>query len=602
VSVKRPRLVLVLVVALNVLALAPALGCGYTGDDVLNSLMPGYLAETGHSAWTQLRDEVHVWAAHGRFYPLAFYYILLFTAVRSLWAYRLLQLAVAVLNLLLFARLVAAWTGSQRLGLLAAVLPSALVQLRIGPDPVLGFHCLPQVVFASLAGSLLCLDSYLRTRRRWLFAGSVLCYLLGLLTYDITYPFFLLHAALIWFRGAGRATLAVRAKQLAPFALLSTTFIVLCVALRVAYGVGLSGNGPPNPDVYAQPPAMRGWPTALAKQTVSAVPLSYLALFLAQRGLVTVGELLAQCSAGVVLSALGGMALVRFLLRKPEEAEATAGSGLGPRALLVLGGLMTVLPGVLMALAPKYQRELEWGIGYIPVYVSSFGVATVLVAFCRLLLKLAPVHRRLYAGLVTAGAVLFAATWAVHGAANTWVVDYVNSLDHYSRSLLENGVKHGLFWGVPDGSRLVVAGRPDYCVAAGYSYFFRTHTGRHLDVGARGSYPAESPGAAPVYFLRYGASSAAAGYVLLGKCDQLAATREEVRSAVTGQAYLYVQVPDPWRRFSVGGKWAAGDAFVLSDRELPLVGQGRAWRLYRLPFGDHPADLASLTVDMDRGR
>lgn len=614
---KAHRLLLACILALNLLALSPLLQCGYSGDDLFNTLAPGMQAEAGYGAWGQFGELVRMWAAHGRFYPLALYYVFLFSAVRSLWAYRLLQMALVALDLLLFARLVTSWTGSRGLGLLAALLPAALFQFRLDGDPVLAFHGMLQVVFAAVAGSLLCLDSYLLTGRRWLFGLSILFYLLGLLTYDVTYPFFLIHGALIGCRAAGPRPVAFVVKRLSPFVVLSAALLGLCVLLRVRHGVGLPGHSYGSADLYAQPLNLALWPVTWAKQTLAAFPLSHLALFLPAHEAVTASDLLGQCSAVVAVAALAGWALARRVLRDaggaPPGLPATAATGLGPPSLFLLGALLTVLPGALMALVPVYQRRLQWGTCHVPVYLSYFGVATVLVAFAQLTGILCRSWRRLHAGLATAGAALFAATLAVNVAANGWMVGVVNRHfgGHDSRSLLQSALERGLFGPVPDGSCLVVADRPEYIIDSGYRFFFHTYAGRHLEVRPRGSYPdggraPQSP--AQVYYLRYGAHTGAVGYAILGACDRLSATAEEVQSAASCRAYLYVQLPDPHQAFTVTGKWlqegraAGGDYFAFSGGQLRLLRLGRNWRLYQLPFSDRSADLATLAVDMDPGR
>src|SRR5438105_2233357 len=145
----------------TLLLLSPLLHCGYNGDDLINSSMPGILAEhaTNVPSFIAYHIDKGVHQA-GRFFPFVFYYFVIFASVRDLFVYRLLTLLMIGLNLFLFTRLVSRLTASPRLGMASALLTPLLFQFRAYHDPILSFCFLLPLLWTLLLGSLLLLDRY----------------------------------------------------------------------------------------------------------------------------------------------------------------------------------------------------------------------------------------------------------------------------------------------------------------------------------------------------------------------------------------------------------------------------------------------------------
>ena len=84
-----------------------------------------------------------------------------------------------------------------RLGMLLIPL---MLQTRAYQDPVSGFYCLMQVLTAELLFCAFFLSRWLRTGKGRELALSLLCFGLGLLTYEVCFPFLLMICLLIWVR------------------------------------------------------------------------------------------------------------------------------------------------------------------------------------------------------------------------------------------------------------------------------------------------------------------------------------------------------------------------------------------------------------------
>ena len=244
-AARLPRFDTILIILINVISLSPMLACGYTGDDAINSMMPGMLAERNTTSLAFVAEQIHKWAsAYGRFYPLAFYYIPFFAHVQSLLAYRVLGMLIVLSNVYLFARLVSRWTGSPRLGKLAAIFLPLLFQFRPYPDPIHSFCFLLQVTFMFLVAALLWLDGFLETgRRRQLVLGTA-AYLCAVLTYEVAWPFFALALVAARLRAPARLSSSRPRLVLWSFGGAAVFFLMLSVALRLAFHVPLVQRHP----------------------------------------------------------------------------------------------------------------------------------------------------------------------------------------------------------------------------------------------------------------------------------------------------------------------------------------------------------------------
>src|SRR5262249_53187868 len=149
-------------------------------------------------------------------------------------------------------------------------------------DPILAYCFLLQFVCAFFFASLILLDSYLETGRRQRLAASLFCYLLAVLTYEVAWPFFLLHILLIYLRSSRRLP-AAPVPSAGWFLLAGAVMLLLPLVLRWAARTPLfAPEGVSSREhryLITTSPAL--YLEALLRQTVAALPLSYV---LGQRG------------------------------------------------------------------------------------------------------------------------------------------------------------------------------------------------------------------------------------------------------------------------------------------------------------------------------
>jgi hypothetical protein len=121
-----------------------------------------------------------------------------------------------------------------------------------------------------------------------------------------------------------------------------------------------------------------------AKQALAGVPLTY-ELFDPQRLFPSLQKI-AVLDAGpyafripaALLFAVGFFVLARA---RASTIEGAPRRGLAAAAALGMG--LALLPVPFIAASGKYQRELQWGWGYLPAFVQTFGVALAIAAGLR---------------------------------------------------------------------------------------------------------------------------------------------------------------------------------------------------------------------------
>jgi hypothetical protein len=620
----------VLIVLVLAAVLAPLFECALIYDDQYTSLVEGTLRETGTSslstAWTCALGWIK---GSGRIFPLVQYHLIYFANVHDMAVYRTCAFAFVLLNVLQFARLTWRLSGSRRLALVAAGLMPLFLQFRNAHDPILGFSFLLQVIMFQLLASLTCLDNYLRGGRALMLWASVLFYTLGLLTYEIGYPFIFLHLLLIVFRqGVSRRVLGTAAPFVAVLLLLGG----LTVATRWYFNVPVCGQPTEGQTPYVISLDPLPFVTSLGKQAVAAFPLVYLVSM--WQALPVFDHMHHHLTGAVFVVAIGSFALAwRLLTLKTEPAPAgpsDAPRDLGPAKLTMFALLLTVLPGLLVSVSAAHRRVITAGTPYLPVYVAEFGAALLVAVVLETLIRHGlPRLGRLRLAATGLVALVGAALAVVTSTTNAMVVDWYSRDQRDVRSLLEASLQSPLRDVLtPDATVLTSGG---HIWDEGYfgGAMVRMRTGKAVRVLGPGHYletadvlcavssvryrdesllHAEFADKAPVFYLRYQAQSQDVGYAVLAPIRYLAAQPGEILGATARQVYLYVRVPFCTPHFAVTGTWIdpvtlqpAGQ-FRFGDHQLPLRACGRTWFVCELPARDRAIDLHSVVVTVPPAR
>ena len=385
-------------IVLAAVSLSPLLGSGFDGDDLPNSVSAAksVLHVQGQGIGDLINSivaSVPGWAQSGRFFPLAGYGAFLFYFVDgNPLSLKLLVLALILVDLVLLGYLTTQVTGSRALGVLALLITPLLFQFRtaVYHDPITAFGGLLELVLTYTLISLVFLLLYLKSGKRRYLAASLIVYAVSLLTYEITIPFFILFAALAFLYPRRRSVLET-ARISWPFAAVAGAAVAINLGLRLLYQVAFSGSaaeyaqaasvGGPIARAYIPNIAPGAVLLTLAHQVSAALPLGFQQLAAAVRGhFPSLSADLSAQPASCLLLIIGYGAMAVTLTWQLWRETLTRSQGFRPVLLGLLGIGLLILPNALISLSPRYQAETSWGIGYLPVYLSYFGVALLILA------------------------------------------------------------------------------------------------------------------------------------------------------------------------------------------------------------------------------
>jgi hypothetical protein len=612
--------------ALTVISLSPLLESGFDGDDISSSVscarsvlhVQGQgLGDLIHSVLANLSE----WARIGRFFPLSAYsaFLLYFVDGQAL-ALKLFVLALILVDLGLLGYLTIQITGSRTLGVLAILITPLLFQFRTGAylDPITGFSGLLQVVLTCTLISLVLLLLYLRSSKRRYLVASLAIYAASLLTYEITIPFFLLFAVLAWLYPE-RRSLLMSARISWPFAALAGVAVALNMGLRLFFQVAFSGSAAEYAQsagagrVYIPNLAPGAILETIAHQVSAALPLGFQQL--AAPGLLLFPSFSADLTARPEFSLLliAGYGAMAVVLGWQLWREVLAGShGFRPGLLGVLGCGLLILPNALISLSPRFQAETSWGIGYLPVYLSYFGVALLLVALIYGLFRLAASAKRsvavaLSAVTTLALAVGIAYVGVVNHANNGIAVETGNAALWYPRVTVAAAAERGLFTGVPADSTIVIDGSEPTWDVIGVPPFFTGYAGARVTSMVtvakavetmRATTPSSTSadGAAMylvspqsnVYYLKYGSALEGNGYAMLGRVRELTVAANGALSMQLEPVRLYMSAAPlsastPSLLYGPHGQGLATTSpteLGIDPNEMAMVASGWEWSLF----------------------
>jgi len=460
-------------ILLSALVLAPILKSGFIGDDAFNSSRWSRttMSIQGTSIIdTAVADQESWIVGQGRFFPLSSYVYALFYVVDGrVELFKFLIFAIVLLDLSLLADLARRLSGSVAVSVLVLVMAPLALQFRSVSfhDPTLGFAGVLPILFALVAGSLVLLCIYLERGQRRFLVASLVLYGLGLLMYEITIALFPLHLLVAWFyprRDSFRSSL----RTTLPFAGLATGAAAIAVGLRLYYGraltrtaaefaKGVAAGADMSAGAYAPNLDPAAVLTTLAKQVVAAVPLSYHLVETTTQSWASgfAADISQSPKGGVIL--VGAYVVMTALISIQVRRETASGSRVGLAAPLCVGVGLVVLPQVLIALSPRYQIEVFWGVGYLPVFFGYLGMGMVLSVAIYWLLGLAASKGRVYlvgAAILAAAAISYVGVVTFYD--NQAVVELNNRASLYPRTILSDALSRGLVQGMPVGAELVI--------------------------------------------------------------------------------------------------------------------------------------------------
>ncbi len=532
------------ILAVTALSLRMLFPSGYYWDDALNSTQYLFERQDGIPLIQNLLSFMGKYLALGRINVLSAYYYFLFY-IPNVAVYKALIIAL-VLGCQVVTRIVLTYfTGSCSSGQFTMLLIPLLIQLRAYQDPVSGFYGLMQVLLIIILLMAYFFMRYLRSGQKRNLILSLLSYLVGCMIYEVVFPFGLLIPLLCLAEGA---TLKRSVRETLPFLLICMILLGAILILRMNL---------PTAEVY-EGVRFKWQLSAILRtygiQLLAALPLSYYTFThqlsaMEQVALTdgffhqTSGEILRGIEAADFLLMLLLIFSAVFILRRWRAEIRTGVYNSRLRSALVLGLCLFLLPAVAIAFSTRYQGQLAPGLGYLPVFISLFGVAVLLALPVGFLLRQ---RKAAMQGFLLA---LIAVVFLVNTQHNRLVTAWMDRVFYYPRQTGEQSLESGLFDFLPNNAVVVSMNPSWYMWEANwgpphlYGEFDTIHSGRdflhgELLAGGRWDLAAslkEQPNR-PLYLFSY-QGSASGGVAVLGKVTAAA----DPNSLITDEVIYFLQ-------------------------------------------------------------
>lgn len=364
-----------LILFITAASLSMLVRSGYYWDDAVNST--AYLAEKKDSIPTfrHVLDFMKEYLKLGRINILSFYYYFFFY-IENVSVYKALIILSILADQLIFRVTLTEFGVTKNRARMGMLLIPLMLQTRVYQDPVSGFYSLMQVLTAEMLLCAFFLSRWLRSGRGRELALSLVFFSLGLLTYEVCFPFIAMIFLLILVR---RRSFRKTVRDSLPFVVPVVLALAAVVFVRAKYVTKTTYAGV----AFSMDP-LRILRAGLT-QITAGMPLSFYSAGYQAAVLDNVHPAasfmnysLGSFLGAVRLSDLMLLLAAVFALRRiSAEGNNTSAPEFG--SLAVLGFSFALLPAVTVAMSSRYQGQLMPGLGYLPVYMQYYGIVMLLL-------------------------------------------------------------------------------------------------------------------------------------------------------------------------------------------------------------------------------
>ena len=537
-----------LALLLMFLVLQPVLSGSFCWDDAFFSVEAQSMRVTGESIFTRVWREIVEYVRIGRINPFATFHFLVFYFIPDPRAYKLLLVILTLLDGFLFYRFIRLWGKEHRPALLALIAVSLCFQFRFYHDPLNSYYGLMQVMFIELMTAMIWFIRWTRENRTHYLILSLAAFTMGLMSYEMFFPFTALFLILAWDE---EEKLSGMIRRVLPYGILAAGLFALSMLLRTNITEETAYNGTTfSMDI---PVILR----TFFCQVTAAFPLSYR---LAGYDAGLFGQLvpwntlfntsLSEFISRIRWEDLTGCLILALLILPCRELSGNRSRG--KKILFAL--LLWLLPGTVISLSWKYQQELRPGLAYIPVFFSYFGAAQ-LISLAAEWIENKYTARAVRFLLWGAGCAMLLLTMQD----NRHISAMLNDVFRYPREASEQALQAGILGESLDGETLVISANDYSLWEHGWMYeplqsqFFSLNTRRPLRAeGARDFVNAsdaedDTTWLTPKNTLLYASrGSESGGFAKAGRIRGTCVDRETEKLTLTlvSDVYIYVSGTD----------------------------------------------------------
>lgn len=421
-----------LILSINIYSLKPILNSGFYFDDTYNSQTKSYLNYENKTVDQFNREISNGWLQHGRILPGFIYggYGFWVNAVTSLLQYKIFMIFMHLTVMIIFSILLYRLSKMPSVFFLSFLVLPVFFQFRRSPDPVTSFGFLVPLTFLYLESSLISLNNYLENNKNLYLFFSLFFYLLMLMMfYEIAYIFFPIVACIIYFH---KRKLIETLKLSLPYIILSFIFIAIYFYVLSHATTGTYNGSTININIVLIT-------SALLKQVSASLPLSYLFASKSQYFHINPLDYFYSGAIGLIAAYL----LISNKLKRRKFF-----------VFFPFGFLLVLLSTIPIALSKRYQLEVAWGIGYLPVYIAYFGSALILISLL-LFLGNKITNSFLRGIFIIIISIIIGVASFLNLQNNKLVIEDLNYLFKYPRDLVTASLSSKIVSGIDENSTLI---------------------------------------------------------------------------------------------------------------------------------------------------
>lgn len=338
----------------------------YMYDDMINYTAEGYLINHNVSVFELTQSIMESWYKQtGRCFFFSSYTYVLFCIIKNVYLYKLLIVITTFIDGVLLSILLKKITASKKVQFLALLFFPVFISLDCRYfNAMYGFHMLLQMCMCVCLIALLAFERYLHTSKIIWQIISCLFLSIALGMYEVSYVLCVLFLILGYIQ---TKSVSKTVYKLLPQVVTGVLWLIWNVVARLQAS-----------SEYAGTKINLGFQCVQAFLQQLSGSCSLISIFTKSDVLTKENIKLAVGNNGVryILLAICMFIMLIYIWKYKEKIENYKWCGL-------LGILMAIGPAMLIAMSERYQKEIDWGMGYLPAYISCWGIVvciTLLVA------------------------------------------------------------------------------------------------------------------------------------------------------------------------------------------------------------------------------
>lgn len=554
------------------LCFLPIFSGWYYGDDATSHYTKTFMRQENRTLLQYILSQMDYYILQvGRFYPAHIWHrFLTFYIFDSIQLYRFFILVMNASAVYCFAWMVKEFSSSKRLYYAVLLLfPGVFFFLTRYDDAITSYYMFIQALVIYLSISLICLRKYILNGKKRYMVISLLLYTLSLLTYESSYPMFLVYPLAIFYLSDSPAK--ERLKRTIIGSIPHFVTAVVCFGIYIYFSInataeyqGISFNLDIGRIIVT-----------FIKQVIAAfpvVPHSYLIFDQQWNYHFNINNAINNITIlDITTATIFTCILILFYNRYKDENVSVKSR----RFLIFLSILLVVCPSLIISVSMKYQQGLIWGLGYLTIYITRFGLLLLgFFAYEKIISFFKKGFLRTTAQVIAVCALIIVHLFSLQGNRN--VLYHKNQTTHV-RLIAEEAINAGLLSGIPENS-IVYLGNIWYdfpsfsrnkifseaCAAKVTTDTMRSFiAASYKNTGAPRTY---LYGDHSVYYFHFNKFLSNIGYAFSGKINTLSVDEKNITEMTAENFKLYYS----------GEECAAidisvwdGDAFVT--RRFPLV-------------------------------